>query len=72
MGQGQREAIPSEWRADFEAAAQRPLAVRVKYSFIKTYKPVMDDEPFRAFTSTAAYRDWCETNLPVWLGYGRV
>ncbi len=66
------EAIPPEWRADFEAAARRPLALRMKYAFIRTYKPVMDDAPFRAFATTADYRDWCEKNLPAWLGYGRV
>jgi hypothetical protein len=64
--------IPPEWLADFEAAARRPLALRMKYAFIKTYKPVMDDEPFRAFDTTAQYREWCERNLPDWLGYGRV
>ena len=64
-------AIPPEWRAEFEAAQARPLALRLKYAFIRTYKPVMDDEPFRAFASTAEYRAWCEANLPSWLGYGR-
>ena len=42
------------------------------YAFIHTYKPVLDDEPFRAFDTTADYRRWCEENLPDWLGYGRV
>jgi hypothetical protein len=68
-----REAsIPAEWLAEFEAAARRPLPVRFRYSFIKTYKPVMDDATFRAFDTTADYRRWCEENLPSWLGYGRV
>ena len=64
--------IPREWLEEFEAAARRPLAQRMRYAFIKTYKPVLDDEPYRAFDSTAAYRKWCEENLPHWLGYGRV
>ena len=38
-----------DWLAEFEAAARRPLALRMKYAFIRTYKPVMDDEKFRAF-----------------------
>jgi hypothetical protein len=46
--------------------------VRVRYAFIKTYKPVLDDAPFRSFDTMADYRRWCETNLPDWLGYGRV
>ena len=65
------QSIPSEWLADFEAAAARPLVQRLRYAFIHTYKPVMDDAPFRAFDSTAHYRDWCERHVPVWLGYGR-
>ena len=64
--------IPPEWRREFEAAARRPLAQRMRYAFIHTYKPVLDDAPFRAWNSTAQYRSWCENNLPDWLGYGRV
>ncbi len=65
-------AIPPDWLAEFEAAARRPLETRFRYSFIHTYKPVLDDAPFRAFDTTADYRHWCEKNLPDWLGYGRV
>jgi len=39
---------------------------------VHTYKPVLDDQPFRAFDTTADYRRWCEDNLPDRLGYGRV
>lgn len=72
MDDVKRDRIPVDWLAEFEAAAQRPLALRMKYAFIKTYKPVLDDEKFRAFDTTAQYRDWCEKNLPDWLGYGRL
>jgi hypothetical protein len=65
-------AIPPEWLAEFEAAARRPLSQRWKYAFIKTYKPVLDDADYRSFESMEEYRDWCEKNLPSWLGYGRV
>lgn len=60
-----------EWIADFEAAARRPLSQRMDYAFIHTYKPVLDDAPFRAFDTMEDYRRWCEANLPSWLGYGR-
>ena len=63
---------PAEWLAEFEAASRRSLETRFRYSFIRTYKPVLDDAPFRAFETTADYREWCEKNLPNWLGYGRV
>ena len=64
--------IPPEWLAEFEAAGRRSLEARFRYAFIHTYKPVLDDAPFRAFDTTADYRRWCEENLPDWLGYGRV
>ena len=64
--------IPADWLAEFEAARARPLEQRFRYSFIKTYKPVLDDAEYRSFDTTAEYRDWCEKNLPDWLGYGRV
>ena len=69
-----REPTPSEhalWLAEFEAAAKRSLPTRFRYSFIRTYKPVLDDAEYRSFDTTAAYRAWCEANLPNWLGYGR-
>jgi hypothetical protein len=69
---GESPDIPADWRAEFDAAARRPLALRVRYAFIRTYKPVLDDMAFRAFETTQAYRTWCEQNLPAWLGYGRV
>lgn len=61
-----------EWIKEFEAAAKRSLETRFRYAFIHTYKPVLDDAEYRVFDSTRAYRDWCEANLPSWLGYGRV
>ena len=66
------DSIPKEWLEEFEAAARRPLEVRLRYAFIKTYKPVMDDARFRSFNSMEDYRRWCEENLPRWLGYARV
>ena len=64
--------IPGDWLEEFEAAARRPLPLRFRYAFIHTYKPVLDDVPFRAFDTMQDYRRWCEDNLPDWLGYGRV
>lgn len=69
MSQSDTDEINPEWLAEFEAAAARPLDLRLKYAFIRTYRPVLDDVPYRAFDSTAEYRDWCNRNLPRWLGY---
>jgi hypothetical protein len=44
----------------------------MRYAFIHTYKPVLDDAAYRSFDTTADYRAWCEAHLPDWLGYGRV
>jgi hypothetical protein len=59
-----------EWDEEFAAAARRPLRQRFRYAFIRTYKPVLDDARFRAFSTTREYREWCQENLPSWLGYG--
>ena len=64
-------SLEEQWIRDFEAAAARPLEERMRYAFIRTYKPVMDDAPFRAFDTMADYRAWCEAALPSWLGYGK-
>ncbi|MGH9340183.1 MAG: hypothetical protein ACRD1R_11505 [Acidobacteriota bacterium] len=63
--------IPRKWLDEFEAASRRPLSVRMRYGFIKTYKPVLDDASYRAFDTMGKYRRWCEETLPVWLGYSR-
>jgi hypothetical protein len=60
------------WFAEFEANARRSLETRLKYAFIKTYKPVLDDAEFRAFETMQDYRDWCDRELPEWLGFKRV
>lgn len=57
--------------ADFEANSKRSLETRIKYSFVKTFKPIMDEAKFRAFNTLLDYRTWCENNLPKWLGYSQ-
>ncbi len=66
------QAIPQEWLDEFEAAAQRSLETRMRYAFIRTHKPVLDDASYRAFDTMEDYRRWCAEHLPDWLGYGRV
>ncbi|MGA2197292.1 MAG: hypothetical protein ABSH40_18665 [Bryobacteraceae bacterium] len=58
-----------EWQREFEAAARRPLEQRLRYAFIHTYKPILDDAEFRSFDTMAEYRAFCRS-LPDWLGYG--
>ena len=65
------QEIPREWLEEFEAAARRSLETRMRYAFIRTHKPVLDDASYRAFDTMEDYRRWCEEHLPDWLGYGR-
>ena len=53
---GATPEMPPEWRAEFEAAAARPLALRMRYAFVRTYKPVLDDARFRCWDSLSDYR----------------
>lgn len=66
------EEAEEAFREQCRRQMDRPLATRIKYGFWRTYKPVLDDAPWRSFESTAAYREWCEANLPEYLGYKRV
>lgn len=71
-GSPAEEGTPGQWWDEFEAAARRPLETRLRYAFIRTYKPVLDDASYRAFDTMEDYRRWCDESLPDWLGYGRV
>ncbi len=60
-----------DFRDQCRRQMDRPMEQRIKYGFYRTYKPVLDDAPWRAFESMAEYRAWCEANLPEYLGYRR-
>ena len=60
------------WREQCRQQLRRDVLTRIKYGFCHVHKPVLDDVPFRAFATMAEYRDWCESNLPPYLGYRRV
>ncbi|CAN5577144.1 hypothetical protein BH20VER1_BH20VER1_24640 [soil metagenome] len=59
------------WREQCRAQLQRDVLTRIKYGFCHVHKPVLDDEPVRAFRTMSEYRAWCEQNLPAYLGYRR-
>ncbi len=62
-----REAFREQCRRQMD----RPLALRIKYGFNRVNKPVLDDASWRSFNSMAEYREWCEKNLPKYLGFRR-
>lgn len=59
------------WREQCRRQLQRSMRERMMFGFCRTIKPIVDDEPYRIFRSTQEYRDWCDKNLPKWLGYGK-
>jgi hypothetical protein len=60
-----------QWREQCRRQMQRPVADRIKYGFFRMYKPVLDDAPWRVFDTMEDYRNWCEKNLPGYLGFKR-
>lgn len=70
MNQTDLQAM-EQFREQCRRQMDRPLALRLRYGFSRVYKPVLDDAPWRAFDSMAAYRLWCETDLPEYLGFRR-
>ncbi len=52
-----------QFRDQCRRQIDRPLALRLKYGFCRTYKPVLDDAAWRAFDTMAEYRAWCERSL---------
>jgi hypothetical protein len=65
------EQAMEEFREQCRRQMERPVGDRMKYGFYRMHKPVLDDAPWRTFNSTAEYREWCERNLPEYLGYKR-
>ena len=68
------DSLQRDELADFRLQCERNLArsveQRMRYGFCYVYKPVLDDADWRSFDSTAEYRQWCQDNLPSYLGYG--
>jgi len=61
----------AEWREQCRRQMARDIPTRLRYGFVRTYKPVLDDAPYRIFDTMADYRKWCEEKLPKYLGYQR-
>ena len=59
------------WRDQCRRGLARDVPTRIKYGFCHVHKPALDDRN-RAFATMEEYRDWCERELPAYLGYRRV
>lgn len=58
-------------KKEFELSLMRSVWERVDRGFIKTYKPIIDDAPYRFFNRIEDYKNWCNKKLPGWMGYGK-
>jgi hypothetical protein len=54
----------------FDLYQQRTVEQRIECGFIRTYRPVLDDEEYRFFPSMKEYKKWCKT-LPKFLGMSK-
>lgn len=63
------EAEARAFREQCRRQMSRPLEARMKYGWCRVKRPVLDEPVTRVFESTKAYREWCSTNLPAYLGF---
>ena len=56
------------WREQCRRQLARPMRSRERYGFVARKNR---ERVNRVFDSMAEYRQWCEENLPEYLGYGR-
>ncbi len=59
----------AQWADQCRRGIARPLRDRIRFGFVKTRRPVLDDAPFRVFDSMEEYRRWGHENLPEFLGF---
>ena len=62
--------ISDEDRKLFEFYSRLTVEQRIERGFIRTYRPVLDDVPYRCFDTMADYKKWCNECLPAFLGMG--
>lgn len=61
----------AEFREQCRRQMARPLELRLKYGFSRPINPPPKNAQGRAFKTMTEYRDWCEKNLPDYLGFKR-
>jgi hypothetical protein len=54
---------------DFSDGLSRAVYERIQLGFIPMKLPVIDEAPYRIFSTTKEYRKWANENTPAWLGY---
>jgi hypothetical protein len=54
---------------DFSDGLSRTVYERIQLGFIAMKLPVIDEAPYRIFSTSKEYRKWANENTPTWLGY---
>jgi hypothetical protein len=54
---------------DFSDGLSRTVYERIQLGFIPMKLPVIDEAPYRIFSTTKEYRKWANKNTPSSLGY---
>jgi hypothetical protein len=54
---------------DFSDGLSRTVCERIQLGFIPMKLPVIDEAPYRIFSTTKEYRKWANENTPSSLGY---
>lgn len=54
---------------DFSDGLSRTVYERIQLGFIPMKLPVIDEAPYRIFSTTKEYRKWANENTPSSLGY---
>lgn len=63
------ESDDEAFRAQCRRQMARPVEARMKYGFNRVHRPVLDTPGVRSFETMQAYRDWCASHLPEYLGF---
>jgi hypothetical protein len=58
-----------QFRFDFLDGLSRTVYERIQLGFIPMKLPVINEAPYRIFSTTKEYRKWANENTPSWLGY---
>jgi hypothetical protein len=58
-------------RLDFIDGLSRSVEERISLGFFPLKIPVINDKPYRIFKTMEEYREWCEKQVPRYLGFYR-
>jgi len=63
MSDNQEARDLEQWPEQCRRNLKRDTMHHIRYGFVRTYKPVLDDAPSRVFETMEEYRQYPEENL---------